>query len=204
MDALTLSGLLNSRLCHDLISPVGAASNGVEMCVEDPSACDDAMPLIEQSVGMASARLQFYRMAFGSSGAEGECGLSDLERITGAFFAHGKIENSWEYDRLGVSKAMARMVLLLAMLAGESLIIGGALKVSVDGDGRVRVIAEGERVKLKENIEQVLKGEGANVEPDPKSVPAFLLMELVEKTNATILFEESGDQRLVLQLSMRG
>ena len=202
MDALTLSSLLSSRLCHDLISPVGAASNGVEVCLEDPSSYDLAMPLIADSVAVASGRLQFYRMAFGSSGGgDGEYGLADMERVTRAFFSQSKADILWSSDRLGMSKIMARALLILTMLVGEALIIGGALKVDVQNDTAV-ISAEGERVKINAQVAQVLKGEGADIEPDAKTVPAFLLMELVEIANATILVEDSNDQRLVVKLSV--
>src|SRR4051812_34353083 len=102
-DALELAALLCSRVCHDLISPVGAIVNGLEVLDDNPKAEDRdfALDLIRKSAKTASARLQFCRLAFGAAGSAGaQIDLGDAQNMAKGHIEDGKIAMSWNLPRV--------------------------------------------------------------------------------------------------------
>lgn len=102
LDALDLSALLCSRVCHDVISPVGAIVNGLEVLEDEDSAemRDFALDLIRKSARQASARLQFARIAFGAAGSAGaSIDLADAENVSRGMFGDEKTQLSWSAPR---------------------------------------------------------------------------------------------------------
>ena len=103
LDSLDLAALLCSRVCHDVISPVGAIVNGLEVLEDDSDASmrDFALDLIQKSARQASARLQFARLAFGAAGSAGaSIDLGDAEQVARGLFLDDKISFSWSSPRL--------------------------------------------------------------------------------------------------------
>lgn len=116
-DALELAALLCSRVCHDLISPVGAIVNGLEVLDDDPKPEDRefALDLIRKSAKTASARLQFCRLAFGAAGSSGaQIDLGDAQTMARGHIEDGKCSITWNLPRLLLPKN--RVKLLLNML----------------------------------------------------------------------------------------
>src|SRR6187455_547321 len=102
LDSLDLAALLCSRVCHDVISPVGAIVNGLEVLEDenDPAMRDFALDLIRKSARQASARLQFARLAFGAAGSAGaSIDLGDAEQVAHGMFTDDKVALSWEGPR---------------------------------------------------------------------------------------------------------
>src|SRR5919109_2095728 len=102
LEALDLAALLCSRVCHDLISPVGAIVNGIEVMEEDKDEETKvfALELIKKSAHQASAKLQFCRLAFGAAGSAGaQIDLGDAEKVARAFLEDDKTKISWELPR---------------------------------------------------------------------------------------------------------
>src|ERR671928_1554470 len=117
LEALDLAALLCSRVCHDLISPVGAIVNGLEVLEDDndESTKEFALDLIKKSARQASARLQFCRLAFGAAGSAGaQIDLGDAEKVLRGFLEDEKTKIAWELPRLLLAKN--RVKLLLNML----------------------------------------------------------------------------------------
>lgn len=107
LDAMDLAALLCSRLCHDLISPVGAVVNGLEVLEDDndEETKKFALDLIKKSAGQASARLQFCRLAFGAAGSAGALiDLGDAEQVTRGFLEDDKTKLSWQLPRVLLPK----------------------------------------------------------------------------------------------------
>ncbi|MFL5165493.1 MAG: histidine phosphotransferase, partial [Microvirga sp.] len=99
LDSLDLAALLCSRVCHDVISPVGAIVNGLEVLEDENEASmrEFALDLIRKSARQASARLQFARLAFGAAGSAGaSIDLGDAEQVTKGMFTDDKVALSWE------------------------------------------------------------------------------------------------------------
>ena len=120
-DALDLAALLCSRVCHDLISPVGAIVNGLEVLDDNPKAEDRdfALDLIRKSARTASARLQFCRLAFGAAGSSGaQIDLGDAQAMAKGHIEDGKITMTWNLPRLLLPKNCVK--LLLTCLSSRS------------------------------------------------------------------------------------
>ena len=140
LDALDLGALLCSRVCHDIISPVGAIINGLEVLDEDKSGemKDFAFDLIRRSAVQASAKLQFARLAFGAAGSAGaEIDLGDGEKVARGYMEGEKPDFSFEAPRLLMPKNLVKLLLNLILLATAAVPRGGSVKVTVtveDGD----------------------------------------------------------------------
>ena len=95
-DDLRIAELLCSRLCHDLVSPIGAVNNGVELMEEFGGASDEAMALIGASGKQAARRLQYYRIAFGLAGSQIAQSLDDTKAVVTGFLEGGKVAADWD------------------------------------------------------------------------------------------------------------
>ena len=131
MDALDLASLLCSRLCHDFMSPVGALNNGIELLADetDPDMREKCLELLGDSARATANKLKFFRLAFGAGGGFGE-EIDTREAhaaLEGLFGADGRIEFGWAVADEKVPKGAVRLLLNLALLAGDALVRGGRL-----------------------------------------------------------------------------
>jgi histidine phosphotransferase ChpT len=130
--ALDLAALLCSRVCHDLISPVGAIVNGIEVMEEDKDEETKtfALDLIKKSAYQASAKLQFCRLAFGAAGSVGaQIDLGDAEKTARGLFADGKTEVIWQLPRQLLAKNRVKLLLNMLLIAAGAISRGGTLTV---------------------------------------------------------------------------
>lgn len=154
IDALDLAALLCSRVCHDLISPVGAIVNGLEVLAEakDEETKTFAMDLIKKSAGNASAKLQFCRIAFGAAGSAGaQIDVGDAEKIARGFLEDGKTKIAWNLPRLLLPKNRVKLLLNMLLIAGQAIPRGGVLTVDPVGEGETmgfKVSATGTNAKI--------------------------------------------------------
>ncbi len=159
---MQLAALLCSRVCHDLISPVGAIANGLEVLNDDDDEImrEHAMTLIQSSAQQASAKLQFARLAFGAAGTVGDfIDLGDARQVTQGLLANGKIELQWPTDNQVLPKDAVKLLLNLILIGIDAIPRGGSLTVSSgdDDDGlSLEVRAEGVKAKVPEEIRDVL------------------------------------------------
>ncbi|HVV40998.1 MAG TPA: histidine phosphotransferase family protein [Nitrobacter sp.] len=163
-DELELAALLCSRVCHDLISPVGAIVNGLEVLDDDPKPEDHefALDLIRKSAKTASARLQFCRLAFGAAGSAGaQIDLGDALTMAKGQFEDGKITIAWNLPRLLLPKNRVKLLLNMLVIAQQTIPRGGVLSVDPVGDGEAmgfRVTAAGLNARIPQNIADLLSG----------------------------------------------
>src|SRR5271166_4426278 len=130
--ALDLAALLCSRVCHDLISPVGAIVNGIEVMEEDKNEETKAfaLDLIKKSAYQASAKLQFCRLAFGAAGSAGaQIDLGDAEKAARGLFEDGKITLVWNLPRELLAKNRVKLLLNILLIAAGTISRGGTLTV---------------------------------------------------------------------------
>src|ERR1700758_3451621 len=136
--ALDLAALLCSRLCHDLISPVGAIINGLEVMEEDKDeeTRTFALDLIKKSAAAASAKLQFCRLAFGAAGSAGaQIELGDAEKAARGLLEDGKTTLTWNLPRELVAKNRAKLLLNMLVVATGAIPRGGSLTVDPAENG---------------------------------------------------------------------
>ncbi len=139
LGTLELSALLCSRVCHDIISPVGAVINGLEVLEEDNSEemrafADD---LIRKSANQASAKLQFARLAFGAAGSAGaEIDTRDAQAVAAAYVGNEKTRLEWNIAPLLMAKNKVKLLLNLIIIGGHTIPRGGTIAVSMQGDAQ--------------------------------------------------------------------
>ena len=148
-DALELAALLCSRVCHDLISPVGAIVNGLEVLDDDPKPEDRefALDLIRKSAKTASARLQFCRLAFGAAGSSGaQIDLGDAQTMARGHIEDGKCTITWNLPRLLLPKNRVKLLLNMLVVSQHTIPRGGMLTIDPIGEGETmsfRITATG-------------------------------------------------------------
>src|ERR1700757_1687537 len=161
-DSLELAALLCSRVCHDLISPVGAIVNGLEVLDDNPKPEDRdfALDLIRKSARTASARLQFCRLAFGAAGSSGaQIDLGDAQNMAKGHIEDGKTTIAWNLPRLLLPKNRVKLLLNMMVIAQQTIPRGGTLTVDPIGDGETmsfRVAATGLNGRVPQNIADML------------------------------------------------
>jgi histidine phosphotransferase ChpT len=161
--ALDLAALLCSRLCHDLISPVGAIINGLEVMEEDKDEETKtfALDLIKKSATQASAKLQFCRLAFGAAGSAGaQIELGDAEKAARGLLEDGKTTLVWNLPRALVAKNRAKLLLNMLLVAGATIPRGGTLTAEPMSEG-YQVSARGLNARLGPATADLLAGSPA-------------------------------------------
>ena len=203
MSELEFAALLVSRVCHDLVSPVGAVVNGLEVLEDERDATmrADALKLVVSSAEQATARLQFARIAFGAAGSAGaELDLNEVGRTVRGQLNGGKIELDWQAASLNWPKDWAKLLMNAALLAADSLPRGGNLHVETSADPAApgfTVRATGQNARFHEDSEKAARGEP--VHPfDGRSIQAYLTYKLARALNAGLtLTARDGAVQLV-------
>lgn len=177
---LEFTALLCSRLCHDVIGPVGAVINGLEVLDDD----DDeemreiAFALIRKSARQASARLQLCRLAFGAAGSAGaDLDLGDAEQVIRAFIEDEKVELNWAVPHETRPKNQVKLLLNLVLIALTGIPRGGSLNVDVS-EGTISVSARGEGAKFSREVAAVFAGETPENGHDARSIQLQYSMDL--------------------------
>ncbi len=135
---LDLAALLCSRVCHDVISPVGAIVNGLEVLEDekDPEMRNFALDLIKKSARTASARLQFCRLAFGAAGSAGAAiDTGDAENVARGLIADERTKLEWNAPRILLPKNKVKLVLNMCLIAAAAVPRGGVITVTIADDG---------------------------------------------------------------------
>jgi histidine phosphotransferase ChpT len=163
LGALDLAALLCSRVCHDLISPVGAIVNGLEVLDEnkDEETKTFALDLIKKSAKQASAKLQFCRIAFGAAGSAGaQIDLGDAEKVARGLLADDRTSIVWNLPRELLPKNKVKLLLNMLLIATGSIPRGGTLTVD-PAEGGFRISATGLNARLNEATAELLVGSPA-------------------------------------------
>lgn len=203
MNDLDFAALLVSRVCHDLVSPVGAVVNGLEVLEDerDASMRADALKLVASSADQAAARLQFARIAFGAAGSAGaELDLNEIGRIVKGLSHGSKVVVDWQAAHVNWPKDWAKLLMNATLLASDGLPRGGNVRVETSVDGAApsfTVRASGQGARMLEDVEKAMRGEiGAAL--DGRSVQAYLTHKLARGLNAGLtLSAREGQIELV-------
>ena len=189
---LDLAALVSSRICHDVINPVAAISNGLEMLAEEPDQAmrEAAMDLIRKSAAQASAKLQFARLAFGAAGSAGaEIDLRDAEKVAREFVqGSGKHQLAWQGPAVTLPKNKVKLLLNLAALGVIALPRGGAISVTIGGTPpavNFSVRAKGDAARLTDQVRSLLLG-GNGVAIDSHSIQPYYASLVAAASGMTV------------------
>jgi histidine phosphotransferase ChpT len=198
IDSLDLAALLCSRVCHDLISPVGAIVNGLEVLDDenDEETKTFALDLIKKSAGTASAKLQFCRIAFGAAGSAGaQIDSGDAEKVARGFLEDEKTKLDWQLPRLLLPKNRVKLLLNMLLIAAQAVPRGGQLKVNPVGEGETMgftVAATGTNAKVPPNA-SLLSGEAGEEALDAHRIQPFYAGLLARACGLTASAGLEGD-----------
>jgi histidine phosphotransferase ChpT len=201
-DTLELAALLCSRVCHDLISPVGAIVNGLEVLDDNPKPDDRefALDLIRKSAKTASARLQFCRLAFGAAGSAGaQIDLGDAQSMAKGHFEDGKITIAWNLPRLLLPKNRVKLVLNLLVIAQQMIPRGGVLTVDPLGAGEAmgfQITAAGLNARISQNVADLLAS-GPTGTVDAHAVQPYYTRLLAEACGINVSLAVDGEKVVV-------
>jgi histidine phosphotransferase ChpT len=201
--------LLASRICHDLVSPVGAINNGVEFMEEmgdDPEQRKEALGLISHSASQASAKLMAFRIAYGAGGRDGNVKPEDVQKAFSQLIAgDGKISQTWDpYGNLGpkpLPYAYCKMLMCTMMLAMECLVKGGYISVRPGEGNQTIVIAEGKDVMVRDNVEAALKQDLSPEQLDPRLVHPYAISVIAEHYGYSVAIQDKKEDRIMFALN---
>ncbi len=203
IEALDLAALLCSRVCHDLISPVGAIVNGLEVLEEakDEETKTFAMELIKKSANNASAKLQFCRIAFGAAGSAGaQIDLGDAQTVARGFLEDEKTKLAWNLPRVLMMKNKVKLLLNMLLIAGQSIPRGGQLTVDAIGEGDsmgFKVTAAGTNAKILATTPPLLAGEHGSEPLNAHHIQPFYAGLLARAVGVTATMTMDGDTVVV-------
>jgi histidine phosphotransferase ChpT len=204
MNAVELASLLCSRLCHDLMSPVGALNNGLELLADetDPDMREKCLELLADSARASANKLKFFRLAFGAAGGFGEAIDTHEAKaaLEGLFGPERRIALGWAVADDKLSKGAVKLLLNLALLAGDALVRGGRLDVgaeSRDGEVELAVRAEGPRILLDPALRDTLANGSSGV-VEPRAAGAWLAHSLALEAGGSIQLSDPASEVLMI------
>jgi histidine phosphotransferase ChpT len=184
-----LAALLSSKLCHDLISPVGAINNGLEL-LEEGGADADAMNLIKNSARTASARLQFARIAYGAAGsASVQIETGDAMNVSQGFMSCEKGELTWEGPRYFLPKNKIKLLLNMVLIANGSIPRGGKISVLIEGDEtnpRFTLKTSGTMLRVPPRFLELYSGSPEHEPVDAHSIQPYYTLLLARESGMEI------------------
>ena len=209
MKSHEFASLLCSRLCHDLLSPVGALNNGIELLSDehDPEMRARCIDLLGESARASANKLKFFRLAFGAAGGFADDVDTREARVAieGLFGGEGRIQLGWMVDEPTMSKAALKVLLNLVLIASDALVRGGRLDVGAEkhGDGLDIVIrAEGPRIVLDPELKKELSGESSEEQIAPRAAAAWLVHCLVSEGQGEVQVMDNEEGMLLIGASL--
>lgn len=202
------ASLLCSRLCHDLLSPVGALNNGLELLADehDPEMRARCLELLSESARASANKLKFFRLAFGAAGGFGE--TVDTREAQGAleglFGDNHRVKIGWMVDEPVLPKQAIKVLLNLALIGGDALIRGGQLDIGaemVDGHIEIVVRADGPRIVLDPELRSALAGGRDDMPVTPRAAAAYLAHALVTQSGGELQVSPAESEVLLFGAS---
>ena len=206
-----LASLLCSRLCHDLLSPVGAMNNGLELLADehDPEMKQRCMDLLAESAKAAADKLKFFRLAFGAAGGFGdEVDPAEAKAVIEPLVtASGRTVLEWAIPVGFMPKRAIKILLNLVLLANDALVRGGTLFVGAEsrnGEQEIVIRANGPRIVMDASIRDALAG---NLDPsmiDSRTAAAWMARNLAMRGGGLLQIAEPDAEHLVIGAVVRG
>jgi histidine phosphotransferase ChpT len=184
MNDIDFAAFLVSRVCHDLVGPMGAVVNGLEVLEDERDAAmrADALKIVSSSAEQALARLQFLRIAFGAAGSVGaELDLGEVGRLAKGLLSSGKVNLDWQAVHANWPKDWAKLLMNATMLAADCLPRGGDVRVNTGGESAppsFRIEATGPHAKILDDVEKAVQGDSGKSAIDARGIQPFLTYKL--------------------------
>ena len=198
--ATDLASLISSRICHDLISPIGALNTAIEVLddTESKEMHEDALKLIKLAASEASAKLSYLRIALGTnSTSKGVMKLDKLKLITENMFNTEKFSFNWDVSEIKLEKSIARILLNILMLAIQSIPRGGKVTIKIEEKSdKLKLVtsANGIKSRLDKQTEDAFKGIIPSEEIDGRVIQSFFTGVLIDDLNGRIeAFKTDGN-----------
>jgi len=198
--SLELASLLCSRLCHDMLSPVGALSNGLELLADenDPEMRQRCFELLDQSARISTDKLKFFRLAFGAAGGFGQMvPVSEARALVDGLVANNaRIVVNCSLSSDSLPKAAIKILLNFALFGIEALPRGGNLDIAAefrDGGSEIAVRAAGQRIAFDRDIGRALEGTLPSGELSSRTAPAAMINGLAEEYGGQLQFVLAED-----------
>ncbi|ABF63939.1 hypothetical protein TM1040_1206 [Ruegeria sp. TM1040] len=191
VDNANLAALVGSRICHDLISPVGAINNGLELLGMSNSLEGPELELISDSVNNANARIRFFRVAFGAAG-EQELGRMEIMSVLSDVSKGGRIKYNWS-SQDSAARRDVRMAFLAGLCLESALPYGGTVQILRSTDGWT-VTGEGRKINLDETLWSGLVADTTPAEITPALVQFALLPAAAKEAGYTLAFNQTAEK----------
>lgn len=167
-----LAALLGSRICHDLISPIGAISNGVELLIMDGQVKGPEIALISESVSAANARIRFFRVAYGAAAGDHRIGRPEVLSVLSDVTNGGRLVIDWQ-SGTDLSRREVKLAFLLIQCLESAMPYGGRVTVTAASD-HWTLQAQTRKLRISPELWEVLSNPAATAEIGPSQVH-FLL-----------------------------
>ncbi len=201
------ASLVASKLCHDLLNPVGAISNGLELYGDEKDVDMKArcLELVAQSTQAAAAKLKFYRLAFGAAGGFGDMiPASEAQDAFAAMVDAGKISLTWLVRSETLPKPAAKIMLLLGQIAADALVRGGTLAIAFEQGAaslEIGIMAQGERLIIPEEIRKTL-AYAPDQSASSRTIGALFARELADQQGGRLMMADDQPGALTLGVSL--
>ncbi|MEZ5996330.1 MAG: histidine phosphotransferase family protein [Hyphomonadaceae bacterium] len=192
-----LTALVASRICHDMVEPMSAIIQGLEMikAQEGGKADPDALSLLDHGVGKAWAKLEFFRFAMAGAMAEGDSELEEGHAVAVKLYSVLKPELVWSAPTVAMPRPAVRVIVNLLLIANECLPRGGTVEITAQKTaegGEVVVTAKGQRAKMREATAAALRGDGDEL--TGHTIQPTLTGLLARQGGVELLARESEDK----------
>lgn len=203
MSPVDFASLLCSRLCHDLLSPIGALNNGLELLGDetDPAMRDRCLDLLNESARVSANKLKFFRLAFGAGGGFGE--RVDVREARGALEGllgeNKRLTLDWAVTEAQLPKVAVKVLLNLALIAGDTLVRGGTITIGAEDGGDTTEIvlsAQGPRVVLDAELRETLV-HGGDAAVTPRAAAAYLVHAMAQEAGGSVRVSEPVEGTLL-------
>jgi histidine phosphotransferase ChpT len=209
-DRVDFASMLASRLCHDLLSPVGAFANGLELLADekDPEMRARCFELLEQSARTSANKLKFFRLAFGSAGGFGEAvPPGEAKAAIEGIMTERPITLNWMIGDEQLPKPAVKIILNLALILVDALVRGGRLDIGCEkqGDGiEIALHVEAERIFLDADVERILAEGETTGAMTSRTAPAILVQAVAAQNGGTVMLARETPTSLLVGAVLRG
>lgn len=199
-----LASLLCSRLCHDLLSPVGAMNNGLELLADenDPEMQKRCMELLAESAASAANKLKFFRLAFGAAGGFGpSVDPKEAKAVISSMLRKDRTELQWAVPDVLMPKNAVKILLNLALIANEAMVRGGVLQIGAEvreNESEIVIGGNGPKIIFDENIKKALLGGMEPSKIDSRTAAAWMVHDLASRNGGMVQFNQNDDANFVI------